>query len=284
MNTKNIAIIGANSILGQAIYERIAEESNVYQVYHVAVDNIKDRSNLLHIDNFLNSNLAFDVIYFITAVISFEENSDNIKELFDTNVHLLKTISETFPDSKIINASSVAVFQESNHTIVECSPVLPKSSYAISKLWAEQVVSMHKGGGVNIRISSLFGVGMKGNTFLPKIIQSAIHNKQIIIFGTGDRKQNYISAKEAADYFYKASRYSGKFPLLAVGNQSYSNLEVAKLICELLPEVKIVSEGNDNSSSFTYDNAKTKKELNSKNEYSFYEWLNEVIVWMQKQY
>lgn len=283
MNTKNIAIIGANSILGQAIYQRFAVECNVYQVYHVAVDNIKDKKNLIQIDDFLKTNIAFDVIYFIGAVISFEENNETIKKLFNTNVHLVKTISETFVTSKLINASSVAVFQEGNHTISENSPILPKSSYAISKLWAEQIVSNHKGGGVNIRISSLFGVGMKSNSFLPKIMQSAIDDKQIKIFGTGGRQQNYISAKEAADYFYDAQQFSGEMPLLAIGNQSYSNLEMANLISEMVTDVKIVLEGEDGSYSFRYDNTITKQKLNSKQEYSFYELIKEVFEWMQKR-
>jgi nucleoside-diphosphate-sugar epimerase len=283
MNTKNIAIIGANSILGQAIYERLAGECNVFQVYHVTVDNIKDKNNLIQIDDFLKSKIAFDVIYFISAVVSFEENNETFKKLFNTNVQLVKTISETFVTSKLINASSVAVFQEGNHTISENSSILPKSSYAISKLWAEQIVSNHKGGGINIRISSLFGVGMKCNSFLPKIIQSAINDKQITIFGTGNRQQNYISAKEAADYFYDAQQYSGVMPLLAIGTRSYSNLEMANLIKEMVSDVIIVWEGEDDSSSFIYDNTITKQKLNSKQEYSFYELIKEVFEWMQKR-
>lgn len=283
MNTKNIAIIGANSILGQAIYERLAAECNVYQVYHVTVNNIKDKNNLIQIDDFLKSDITFDIIYFISAVISFEESNETIEKLFNTNVHLVKTISDIFGNSKLIYASSVAVFQEGKQTLTENSPILPKSSYAISKLWAEKIVSTHKGGGVNIRISSLFGVGMKCNSFLPKIIQSAINDKQITIFGTGSRQQNYISAKEAADYFYYAQHYSGALPLLAVGTQSFSNLEIANLISEMLPEVKIVMKGEDVSNSFSYDNTITKQKINNKQGYSFNELIKEVVEWMQKQ-
>jgi nucleoside-diphosphate-sugar epimerase len=284
MNTKNIAIIGANSILGQAIYERLVDDHTVYQVYNANVTNIKSHKNLIQIEDFLKSNLSFDVIYFISAVITFEESSTKINQLFFTNVNLLKTISETFATSKIINASSVAVFQESNHTLIETSPLLPKSSYALSKLWAEHLVATHQGGGVNIRISSLYGVGMKKNTFLPKMMQSAIQNKKIIIFGDGSRKQNYISAKEAADYFCDAMHYAGSMPLLAVGKQSYSNLEMANMLVEMQSEVKIELEGQDNSSSFTYDNTLTKQELRSNQDYSFYELIKEVLEWMQKQY
>jgi nucleoside-diphosphate-sugar epimerase len=284
MNTKNIAIVGANSILGQAIHKRLVGEYNVYQVYHTNVDNIKSNRNLLQIDDFLKSGFTYDIIYFISAVISSEENSEKIIQMFQTNVLLLKTISNTFKSAKLINASSVSVFQESNYTITELSPVLPKSSYAVTKLWSEQIVTNHAGGGVNIRMSSLYGVGMKCTSFLPKMIKSATQNKQITIFGNGSRRQNYISSKEAADYFYEAIQYAGTMPLLAVGNQSYSNIEMANLVCELVPQVKIVMQGNDDSSSFTYDNSTTKKVIISIKEYSFYELIKEVVEWMQKQY
>ena len=284
IDNKNIAIIGANSILGQAIYERLSKKNNVFQVYHRHVDNLKKDNNLIQIDEFLDTDLVFEVIYLISSVISFDENSKVINDLFKTNVNLTKTISDKFVDSKLIFASSVSVFELTNNIIKEKSAVSPKSSYALSKLWAEQIVSNHQGGGVNIRISSLFGVSMKVTSFLPKIIGDAIKLKQITIFGDGSRRQNYIGADEAADYFYNAIRYSGSIPLLAVGQQSYSNAEVAQIIATILPDVKVVFESEDFSASFVYDNNFTKKELKINQSNSFNKSIKDILKWMQKQY
>ena len=281
---KNIAIVGANSILGQAIYDRLFKNYNVYQVYHLNLDNITNKENLIQIDEFLKIKNSYDIIYFISSVISFEEDSITLQRIFQTNVHLLKIISDSFKNSKLIHASSVAVYQTSTDIINEISPILPKSNYANSKLWAEHIVNKHLGGGVNIRISSLIGVQMKNNTFLPIIMNEAIKNKQVTIYGNGCRKQNYISAKEASEYFYKAISFTGDSPLLAVGNQSYSNLEVAKMIVEVIPNVSIVFLGEDISNSFFYNNQSTKCALSISQEYSFKESIISILQWMQKQY
>jgi nucleoside-diphosphate-sugar epimerase len=280
----NIAIIGANSILAQSICERLTEEYNVFQVYHINHNRIGNKENLIQIKDFLKSDLSFGVIYFISSVISFDEKDEVIKEIFETNVKLLKQVSEKFINSKIIHASTVSVYKQEDEVIVEKSNIAPKSSYAHSKLWAEQIVDNHKGGGVNIRISSLFGSQMNQTTFLPKIISNAIYEKKIIIFGDGSRKQNYISAVEASEYFYKAIYYSEKIPLLAVGKQSLSNIELAQMIQKIIPEVTIAFYGEDSSKSFVYNNIFTKDKLQINKEYSFIQTLNEVIQWIEKQF
>lgn len=281
---KNIAIVGANSILGQAIYDRLFVNFNVFQVYHYNSFRIKNKKNLLKIDDFLKTKLSFDVIYYISSVVNFEEDDFTIQRVFQTNVYLLKIISATFTNSKLIHSSSVAVYDISTKIINEVSQILPKSSYAISKLWAEQIVNNHKGQGLNIRLSSLFGIEMNTDSFLPRIFKDAIENKQITIYGNGSRKQNYISAEQASEYFFKAMGYSGVSPLLAVGNQSYSNLEVAKMVEQIIPDIKIVFQGEDTSTSFIYDNQFTKNSLDISQEFSFNESINSFLEWMQKQY
>lgn len=280
----NIALVGANSILGQSICERLTTEFNVVPVYHNNQDRIRNKKNLIQIQDFLKLDLSFKVIYFISSVISFDENGEVIKDIFETNVKLLKQISEKFINAKIIHASSVSIYKQEGIVIVEKSPIYPISSYAHSKLWAEQIVNNHKGGGVNIRISSLFGSQMNQTTFLPKIISNAVHQKKIIIFGDGSRKQNYISAVEASEYFYKAMYFSEKTPLLAVGNQSFSNIELAQMIQKIIPEVTIAFYGEDSSKSFVYNNIFTKDKLQINKEYSFIQTLNEVIQWIEKQF
>ncbi len=284
IQNKNIAIVGANSILGQAIYERLFNDYNVFQVYHFNTNNIKHNVNLIQIDEFIKTDLPFEVIYFIGSVISFEEDVLTLQRIYQTNVHLIKEISSKFVNSKIVHASSVSVYELTNKIIKEESGVLPKNSYAMSKLWAEHIVNNHHGGGVNVRISSLFGVGMKTNTFLPRIINDAIQNKEITVYGDGSRRQNYISAVEASEYFCNASSYSSKVPLLATAKHSFSNLEVAQMIAQIIPEVKIVLKGKDTSASFIYDNNFTNQQLKINREYSFIESIKAVVLWSQKQY
>ncbi len=280
---KKIAIIGANSILSQSIFDKLESDNEIAQVYNNRKEKIRNQENLIHISEFLALKSNFDVIYFLSSVINYSENPSSILKTFETNVELLARISEKFPKSKIIHSSSVSIYKNHGKTIFENSEIEPKSSYSISKLWAEKIVTNHKGIGINIRLSSLFGKQMNTNTFLPKIIQNAIESKEIIIFGDGSRKQNYINADEAAIYFCNAMHMNATETILAVNNNSYSNLEVAQIIQQSLDNVIIKHSGEDNSPSFIYNNQKTKQELDIKQEYSFSDSLSELIQWMQKQ-
>ncbi|MCG2611263.1 SDR family oxidoreductase [Flavobacterium sp. SM15] len=283
-NKEKIAIVGANSILAQSLYEKIKDEFEVFQVYHIHTDKIEDVASCIQINDFLSFSDEFKAIYFFSSVISFQENIDSVRKIFETNVKLLLQISSNFKSAKIIHSSSVSVFGNPGSTITEKTPVNPLSSYAFSKLWAEKIIADHFGGGVNLRMSSLFGKQMNENTFLPKIISDALNKKEITIFGDGSRKQNYIEVKQAANYFYKALSYNGKMPLLAVGEKSFSNFELAQIIQKQVEGVAIRFLGEDFSTSFEYNNVETKKALTIEENFSFESALNQLIEWKGKQF
>ena len=124
---------------------------------------------------------------------------------------------------------------------------------------------------------------MKTQTFISNCIIQAITTKEIIIFGDGSRMQNYISASEAANYFYLAMQ-SSEDNLLAVGENSYTNHEIALLIQSYIPGTQVTFRGVDNSQSFRYDNSFSKEKLNYKAHFDFKEELYKTIQWIQKQY
>ena len=280
---KKIAIIGANSILAQSIFDKLESDNEIVQVYNKRKDKIRNQENLIHILEFLRSKSNFDIIYFLSSVIDYSENPSSILKTFETNVELLARISEKFPNSKIIHSSSVSIYKNQGKIIFENSEIEPKSSYSTSKLWAEKIVTNHKGIGINIRLSSLFGKQMNTNTFLPKIIKNAIESKEIIIFGDGSRKQNYINADQAAIYFCNAIDLNSTETILAVNNNSYSNLDVAEIIQQSIDNVIIKHVGEDDSPDFIYNNKKTNQELNIEQDYSFRDSILELIQWMKKQ-
>ena len=280
---QSIAIIGINSILAQSIYDKLSGDFEIVQVYHVNKDKVKSAINLISTTDFLKMDRSFKAIYFISAAINYQENSSNVQQVFDANVKFLLEVSERFLEAKIIHSSTVSIYEELGQTVTEMSNISPKNSYATSKLWAEQIVSRHPGGGVNVRMSSLFGVQMNQTTFLPKVIRNAIQNKEINIFGDGSRKQNYISADEAGEYFCNAMNYTGKLPLLAVAGQSFSNIEVAEIIKENVDGVSINFKGEDNSKSFVYDNTATREALQMNTKHSFSDLLIQLISWIEKQ-
>ncbi|WP_378183115.1 NAD-dependent epimerase/dehydratase family protein [Aquimarina sp. SS2-1] len=280
-----IAIVGSNSFLAQALLVELSSRyDDVIQVYHQRSYRLSNKFRQIRINEFLEQKPVVDCIFYITSHISFKESLEEINEIYKVNVYLLKTISKIFQNAKIIHASSVALYENSGKIITEESAVNPKNSYGISKLWAELIVKNHKGGGINVRISSLFGERMNRGTFLPEIIISAISKKEICLYGDGSRMQNYVYVKDVAEILEKAMQKKTNIPLLAVGNRSYSNYEVATMIKDFLPDVSIVYKKEDASRSFFYDNSSTNKILGINRTNIFKEQLRQTALWIQKQY
>ena len=279
---EKLVVVGANSFLAQAIIRKNSDKFEIVQIYNKSRDKLDPEHQQYKIDHFLKKKIAPHVIFFISSVINFKEDLNSIENIFSTNVLLLKRISELFPGSKLILASSVSVFEKSNKVLFESSRVNPDSSYGLSKLWAEKIVEQHPGGGVSIRISSLFGKGMNTSTFLPSIIIQSLKNDKIILYGDGSRMQNYIHVDEAAEYFIHAINYKCSGTLLAVNENSYSNIEIARMVQKILNTSAIIFKGRDTSSSFIYDNSFSKNELGINEKTTFQKKLENTILWIQK--
>ena len=281
---KNIAIIGANSFLSQSLLKLFPENFNVTQVYNNNNDRLDMSCDFLKIDEFFSDKLDVDCIYFIASYINFSEKLFDIEKSFNSNILLLKKVSDLYPTAKIIHSSSVSVYEILDIPITEFSQLNPKNSYGLSKLWAERIVKNHVGGGVNVRISSLFGENMNCNTFLPLIMRDSILENKISLYGDGSRLQNYIYVDDVARILYCALDYNEDMPLLAVNNKSYSNLEVANIIKSTKPNLEINFKGSDNSYNSKYDNNNTMSYLNLTFTNSFHKQIIKTFEWLKKQY
>lgn len=279
-----IAIVGANSFLSQALLSELSSNHDVIQVYNENQDALSNEFPRFHIQEFLKRKPIVECVFYIASYINFEESILAINKMYSSNISVLKNISDTFVNAKIIHTSSVSVYEDLQESIVENTHVNPKSSYGMSKLWAELIVNNHIGGGVNVRISSLFGEGMNSRTFLPEIIINAIIKKKICIYGDGSRMQNYVYVKEVVNMLSKTMTVKTQIPFLAVGYKSYSNLEIAYMVKEIFPETSIEYMGIDNSASFFYDNTLTKSLLDISIANNFKEQLRKTALWIQKQY
>jgi len=281
---KDIAIIGANSFLSQSLLKKFPDNYNIIQVYNNNYDRIDKSYNYLTISAFLKEKPEIDVVYYIASYINFSEKLFDIEKSFHSNILLLKKISDLYPKAKIIHTSSVSVYNTSDQPISELSELNPENSYGLSKLWAELIVNNHSGGGVNVRISSLFGENMNCNTFLPLIMKDSILENKISLYGDGSRLQNYIYVEDVARVLYSALEYKEEAPLLAVNNRSYSNLEVANIIKSIEPNLEINFKGSDDSYSSKYDNDNTMRYLNLTFTNSFNKQIIKTFKWLKKQY
>lgn len=276
-----VAVVGVNSFLGQAIVQQeLSVGSNVVGIYHQHKNFLTNEISYQDIETFLTSKENYDVVYVVSAYIPIQDVNHNL--LYQVNVALLEKILHLHSKSKIVLASSVSVYEGNNDDVLtENSYTSPQSAYAISKLWAEKLVVKSVNYAI-VRISSMYGVGMKLNTFLPKIILSGLQQNRIILLGEGNRLQNYVSVKEVALTMFLASRRTENAIYLATSEKGYSNFAVAKMIQKINPQIDIEFNGYDNSKSYLYDDQLTRIMLNKTKSNLLEDEILELYEWIKK--
>lgn len=252
----NILIVGANSILSQALIRILCrEEDNViYALFNKNTNNLTAAAEYLDIDRLRKSDIDVDVVFYVASYIPYGDWDCVSKELIDSNIALLLEIIGFCKYARLIFCSSVAVYGSNQSVIQEDSPTCPENAYAISKLAGELLVRSLNSFAI-LRLSSIYGRGIQSPTFIPRAIEQAERDGVIRVFGDGSRKQNYIHVEDAAQFLYRAMLCSGNHVFLAVGEMSRSNREIAGIISKLIADCTIEYIGEDNSNSTIFDNS-----------------------------
>ena len=278
--TLTSVIIGANSFLGQEIISKeLLLNNQVLGVYHKNKDKLSQKAAYYSLEEFLLLEKEIDIVYLVSAYVP--DGNVNQEDLFNVNVKLVKDISSLFPDAKIVLASSVSVYQTTENVITEKSTESPENTYGISKLWAEHILRGHNNYSI-VRISSMYGLGMKINTFIPRVILSAINKSEIVLFGSGSRLQNYVHVSHVAEVMVKSAYVESNYVYLAVGNESITNKELAILVKKNSSKVTIEYKGIDNSPSFIYNDDLTKDLLKMNDEVSLENEIKNLWDWLKR--
>jgi UDP-glucose 4-epimerase len=225
----------------------------------------------------------FDLVIICHAAVESGTTTLSNDNLFNVNVSLTERIIYKFNNAFIIYISTTSVYDFNFDFITETSNINPQSNYSLSKLWGEKIASINKKT-VILRLSSMFGIGMKENTLIPNYVNQALNGGIIEVWGKGDRLQNYVHVDDVIQYIdliiqNKENLY-GKI-LLGVSKKQYSNLEIAHIILNYTKgKIKFVNE--DNSKSFCYNNNYTRNLLNWKSQIEIEDRLKKYIEWKKK--
>jgi UDP-glucose 4-epimerase len=236
-------------------------------------------------DNLETIDFTFDIVIICHAAVASGTTILSNNLLYNINVSLTERIVNKFKESFVIYTSTASVYDKDLNLIIESSCLNPQSNYALSKLWGEKVVSFHEKHSI-LRISSMFGIGMKENTLIPNYVNQALKKGIIEIWGTGERLQNYIHVEDVVKYINliisdQVNLY-GQL-ILAVDKNQFSNLDIAKMISNITnAEIKFINE--DNSSSFCYNNKYSATLLRWTPEEDIKKRLQSYIEWKQKKY
>lgn len=275
INSKKAIVIGANGFLGHTLVnELLAQQWIVDCIIHKNTEKIHHQCKIWQINELQSIPLDYDAVFLFASYIPYGEMNTPSKALYDANIDLPKKIIEHFQNLKIIFSSSVSVYQNSS-IINENTSLAPCTLYSKTKLLTEYLLQFSKNP-IIIRYSSIYGNGMTNETFLPKIIQKAKSDGFIQLYNTGERLQDYIHVKDAAKLAINAVSCNAD-TFLGVYGYSYSNLHIANLIKQNIPDCEIDFIEGDEGASFVYNNDYTLKQTGFTPEISIENGLKSLI-------
>ena len=265
-----ILILGSSGFLGSNLFKYLQDINlDISIANRKQVPNYKGKQ--YDISDIENIKDEFDVVYFLSAYIP---GKNVLEQNLSVNLDLAQAVANRFKDSRVIFSSSVSVYKPSSFSIVEEDPKFPTTPYGMSKLDSEKILLNNCNNLVILRFSSLFGPGMKTNTFLPQIINSALLNNKINIYNP-NRLQDYLYIDDAVHMISRVygSRVTGIFN--AVNGTSYSNFEMAATISHILPNC-IIEDYGGTDISYSYSKDKWNSVFKTNNT-SMYKALEKTI-------
>ena len=182
----------------------------------------------------LNSMKNHDIVIHLAAKTDVIDSIHNPSNTFQTNVQGTQNVLDSCKFnhiSKIIVASSAAVYQNSDNPIDETSPIKPLSPYGQSKLDMEKITIQSK---INYAILRLFNVYGNGQTagVIANFEKNISGNDPLTIFGDGTAVRDFIHIDDVINGIILSMKSTSGIYNIASGNGT-SISDLAKLLIGL---------------------------------------------------
>lgn len=289
---EKVIVTGGSGFVGRYFVSRlITEKYSVVMLSRKDVDGIDKNVCLINVDlsddvsvnNCLSHIPKADVFVHLAADISVPGDTNTIGNNIKGMQSAMRIASHAGV-KRFIYISSIPVIGDIKYTpIDEKHPVNPQTSYHWSKYLCEIMLEHNNeaiGSTVVLRLPSPVGVGMNDNTFLSILIDRFIKDKDVEIYGNGDRVQNYIDVRDVSDAIIKAirSKNTGKF--LVAGMKSVSNYDLALIVKKITnSSSKVITglhEDCEESNKWIIDTTQAYEMLGFKPQYS----IEDSILWI----
>ena len=265
MGLDNFRFVKGN-ICGKEVVNALFEEEKFDYVINFAAESHVDRS-IDDPDIFLRSNLL-GVEVLLNAARKY-----GIKRF-----HQVST-DEVYGDLPL---------EEDVSTFTEDSSLHPSSPYSASKAAADLLVLAYARTynlPVSIsRCSNNYGPYQYPEKLIPLVIERALHNEPVLIYGTGLNLRDWLDVKEhnrAIDLIVRKGN-AGQIYNIA-GKNEMQNIEMVKKILKVLqkPEslIQYTKDRAGHDRRYSMDVSKIQKELHWQNETNFEESLLSTIQW-----
>ncbi|MBU7007758.1 NAD-dependent epimerase/dehydratase family protein [Phosphitispora fastidiosa] len=268
----NVLVSGAAGLYGIHTVEELLSRQDITKIYGLddlsrgyldgdslptnwldgKVQNLKQRYQDISVKE-MNS-LNIDVVIHLAGYNSGKESMNTPEEYFLNNEYgtfqLMQTLLRTKNRPFFVYASTVEVYGAGESPVVdEKSSVIPQSTYAVTKLAAEQHI-MAVGRWYNypvtsIRFSNTFGENHSiygYNSVVASFIDRALRNEPLIVYGTGEQTRDFIYVKDAVRALSLAVSYRSKVEGLIINIGSGTQLSINELANSIIRLTSSTSE------------------------------------------
>lgn len=261
---------------------KIFEEFNPSSVIHFAAESHVDNS-IVGPSDFINTNII-GTFSLLEAIRSYTHSSVNPNEI------------------RLLHISTDEVYGSLGLTgqFHEESPYSPNSPYSASKAASDLLVNAwSKTYGLNTVVtncSNNYGPHQNSEKLIPKIILNAFNNLVIPIYGDGSNVRDWLFVDDHVNALLKILKNTSENKRYNIGGgYEISNLELAKLICEIIDEkypgtikrnelIKFVDDRKGHDFRYSIDNSKIRSDLNWEPNTNFIQGLVETIKWYREKY
>ncbi len=250
----NILVTGANSELAQLTIAILRQRDNtkLYGLVNRSTDNLRNKITYLTLSDLRKLEVEMDIVIHIAAYIPWQDFNADCDKLYESNCKLVSELTNMYERARTILVSSISVYGAQNRISASSCP-MPSNAYALSKMCAELIVGQLNSHAI-IRLGAFYGENVTSG-FVNRIIDQA-SSGEIILFGSGNRRQYYIDIENVAEVIAKSTEIDSNFSYPLTGLVSYSNKEIADWILEADPSIKLTNKGSDESYSIEVDASK----------------------------
>lgn len=267
MKRKNVLLVGGSGYIGGLTCDYLIEAGMDVTVY----DNLLYENRFLKNIPFINGDIRdteklyevskdFDVIVLMAALVGDPACSVNHTLTEEINYKSIKDFCEVVsPNKHLIFMSTCSVYGAQNGLLTEKSETNPLSSYASTKLKAEEYI-LEKGGTI-FRLGTVFGLGdtysrLRMDLVVNVLTMKAVKYGEITING-GEQWRPIIAVKDIARYVTEAciEEYEG---IYVISKENVVIRELGERVAAMIPNTKI------NYTEISFQDARNYKVDNSK--------------------